>query len=288
MTPNTRVVAVIGGGPAGLMAADVLSQAGVGVNLYDGMRTVGRKLLVAGRGGLNLTHDEPMEAFARRYGEHADFFAGLLRRFSPDHVRAWARELGVETFVGSSGRVFPVGMKSTPLLRAWLQRLRERGVSFHTRHRWTGFTPDCALRFERDDDASVIEARPDVTVLALGGASYPHLGSDGGWVSILEALGVEITPLQPSNCGYDVAWSEPFRSRGPGTPLKNLRLTVGEHTVEGELMLTEHGVEGGGVVPAGAGHSQRDRRARPGRLAPGSEARLVRGRGASPARSPEG
>jgi uncharacterized flavoprotein (TIGR03862 family) len=246
MSLSGKVVAVVGGGPAGLMAAEVLAAEGVGVNLYDAKPTVGRKFLIAGRGGLNLTHAEPLAAFARKYGEHAALFDPLLARFSPDDLRTWAAGLGIETFVGTSGRVFPKGLRSTPLLRAWIHRLREQGVRFHPRHRWLGFAPNGGLRFERLPGEPT-EAHPDATVLALGGASYPHLGSDGQWVEVLQSCGVEVKPLEPSNCGFHADWSETFRERSAGEPLKNVRLFFQDHRVDGELMITRYGVEGGAV-----------------------------------------
>ncbi|MDB5943646.1 MAG: NAD(FAD)-utilizing dehydrogenase, partial [Ramlibacter sp.] len=199
---------VIGAGPAGLMAAEALAQAGVQVDVFDAMPSAGRKFLLAGRGGLNLTHSEPFELFASRFGERRQQVEPWLRTFGPDALRAWAQELGIDTFVGSSGRVFPAQMKAAPLLRAWMHRLRGAGVRFHVRHRWTGWTPSGALQFATPDGAREVGA--DAVVLALGGASWPRLGSDGSWQELLARRGVSLAPLAPANCGFDVqgGWSE--------------------------------------------------------------------------------
>jgi uncharacterized flavoprotein (TIGR03862 family) len=223
-------VAVIGGGPAGLMAAFVLARQGVRVTIFDAMPSVGRKFLLAGRGGLNLTHSEPLPDFVARYGARAGWFERHLNRFSPTDLRAWATDLGVETFVGSSGRVFPVSFKASPLLRAWLRRLGELGVTLRTRHRWVGFTDTGAPLFECPDGGPTA-VPADAVILALGGASWPRLGSDGNWVAILAAAGVRIAPLRPSNCGFDVPWSALFLERFEGQPLKNLALRFGDRTV---------------------------------------------------------
>ena len=217
-------VAIIGGGPAGLMAAEVLSAAGVPVSLYDAMPSVGRKFLLAGKGGMNLTHSEPADRFAGRYGERRQQIEALLADFGAGDVRAWALGLGIDTFVGSSGRVFPTDMKAAPLLRAWLQRLRHPagggpGVRFHMRHRWLGWAVDGrTLRFETPSGEQQVQAR--AVVLALGGGSWARLGSNGAWVPLLAARGVAVAPLLPANCGFDVAggWSEHFRSRFAGQP----------------------------------------------------------------------
>lgn len=244
-----RTVAVIGGGPAGLMAAEVLTAGGARVDVFDAMPSVGRKFLLAGVGGMNITHSEPFEAFASRYGARAAAIQPLLEAFSPDALRAWIHGLGVETFVGSSGRVFPTEMKAAPLLRAWLHRLREAGVRFHVRHRWLGWDDDGALRFAAP--AGEVTANADAVVLALGGASWPKLGSDGAWVPLLTARGVELAPLAPSNCGFDVAsgWSEHLRTRFAGQPLKTVALRFTDaagqlHERRGEAMLSDTGVEG--------------------------------------------
>jgi uncharacterized flavoprotein (TIGR03862 family) len=249
------VVAVIGGGPAGLMAAEALSAGGVRVDVYDAMPSVGRKFLMAGKSGLNLTHAEPAAAFLSRYGERQPAVAPWLADFDADALRAWAHELGIETFVGSSGRVFPRDMKAAPLLRAWVHRLRAAGVRFHMRHRWLGWDAAGALRFSTPGGEAAVTA--EAVVLALGGASWPQLGSDGAWVPWLEARGIAVDRLRPANCGFDVAWSEHFRSRFAGTPVKSVALsfrdTAGiEHRRRGDFVITEHGVEGGAIYALAA------------------------------------
>ncbi len=216
-TPIPRL-AIIGGGPAGLMAAEVACAAGMAVDLYDAMGSVGRKFLLAGKGGLNLTHGEPAARFVDRYGARRVEIGRWLDAFDADALRAWARELGVETFAGSSGRVFPTDLKAAPLLRGWLRRLRESGVVFHMHHRWLGWQAHGALRFATPDGEREVSA--DATVLALGGASWPQLGSDAAWLSPLQQAGVDIAPLQPANCGFELAWSEHLSSRFGGAPLK--------------------------------------------------------------------
>lgn len=245
--PPTAVV--VGGGPAGLIAAEVLAGAGVAVTVYEHQRSVGRKLLLAGRGGLNLTHSEPVADMLGHY-DAPGWMAPLLAEFGPDDLRDWASSLGEETFVGSSGRVFPASFRATPLLRSWLRRLDELGVEFATRHRWLGWDADGTHRFVTDD-GSEIRARPDVAVLALGGASWPRVGSDGGWVPVLESAGVGVTSLRPANAGVVVGWSRAFAERFGGQPLKNVALTVGTSTVRGDAVLTATGLEGGPVYGVG-------------------------------------
>jgi uncharacterized flavoprotein (TIGR03862 family) len=240
-------VAVIGGGPAGLMAAETLSLAGVQVDVYDAMPSLGRKFLLAGIGGLNLTHSEAYEAFCRRYGERQPQLQEMLDGFPPDALRAWADALGVTTFVGSSGRVFPAEMKAAPLLRAWLRRLRSNGVRFHVRHRWLGWNAGGALRLAGPDGE--LQIQPDAAILALGGASWPQLGSDGAWLRWLQDKKVGVAPLQSANCGFETAWSAHMRERFAGTPLKSIALTFTDaqgstERRQGELVISEHGVEG--------------------------------------------
>jgi hypothetical protein len=244
--PEPLSVAVIGGGPAGLMAAEVLSAEGRRVTVYERMATVGRKFLMAGRGGLNLTHSEPFERFVTRYGEASDRLAPLLEAFPPKALIDWARGLGQPTFIGSSGRIFPEALKASPLLRAWVARLQAQGVQIRTRHHWTGWDASGALAFQCDDGATVTE-RPDATVLALGGASWPRLGSDGGWREILAGRGVAVAPFRPSNVGFSVDWSPIFRERFAGQPLKGLALRFAGRDVRGEAMITAYGLEGGAV-----------------------------------------
>jgi uncharacterized flavoprotein (TIGR03862 family) len=244
--------AIVGGGPAGLMAAEVLCEGGATtVHLYDAMPSVGRKFLLAGKGGLNLTHSEALPAFTQRYGARASQVAAWLGDFGPDALRAWARGLGVDTFVGTSGRVFPQDLKAAPLLRAWLHRMRERGVVFHMRHRWKGWSDEGALRFATPTGDAYVQ--PRATVLALGGASWPRLGSDGAWTPWLQAAGAEVAPLVPANCGFEVAWSAHLRERHAGAPIKPVVLRVGDaFERQGEFVLSEYGVEGSLVYAAGA------------------------------------
>jgi uncharacterized flavoprotein (TIGR03862 family) len=237
-------IAIIGGGPAGLMAAEVLAQGGAQVDLYDAMPSVGRKFLLAGVGGMNITHSEAKPAFIARYGQRQAEIAELLQGFDADALRAWIHELGIDTFVGTSGRVFPTDMKAAPLLRAWLKRLRELGVQIHTRHRWLGWDQQGALRITSPAGEQLVQA--DATLLALGGGSWARLGSDGSWVALLAERGVHIAPLQASNCGFDVAaWSPFLRDKFAGAPLKNVSLNLpGEMPRPGEFVLTSSGIEG--------------------------------------------
>ncbi|MCS6626928.1 TIGR03862 family flavoprotein [Roseibacterium beibuensis] len=249
MSSPDKTVHVIGAGPAGLTAAERLARAGVAVVVHEAMPSPARKFLMAGRGGLNLTHTEPLEGFTGRYGEASGTVAGWLQRFSPTHLIGWAEGLGQPVFTGSSGRVFPRAMKASPLLRAWLGRLAELGVEVRTRSRWSG-RRDGGWVFDTLDGERV--ERPDAVVLALGGASWPRLGSDGGWRPWLVAEGVEVAPFRPSNVGFDVAWSEVFADRFAGQPLKPVALTFGEVTVRGEAMVTRYGLEGGAVYALSA------------------------------------
>ena len=243
-------VAVIGAGPAGLMAAEVLAQGGAGVTVYDAMPSAGRKFLMAGRGGLNLTHSEASSGFLTWYREAAPNLAAAIEGFSPDDLRAWCEALGQPTFVGSSGRVFPKAFKASPLLRAWLRRLDSRGVQFAFRHRWIGWDTAGHLAFKTPEGRRAIDAK--VAVLALGGASWPRLGSDGGWVETLAAKGVAVAPLKPSNCGFTVSWSDIFRDRFEGQPLKGVALSFGARSVRGETMITRNGIEGGAIYALSA------------------------------------
>ena len=244
MSERSPTAAVIGAGPAGLIAAETLARGGIGVTVYERMPSVARKFLLAGRGGLNLTHSEPMPQFLSRYGAAAPALREAIEAFPPERLRAWSEDLGEPTFVGSSGRVFPRSFKTSPLLRAWLGRLNELGVRFAVRHRWTGWDDAGRLRFMRGDEE--VSADADVTVLALGGASWPRLGSDASWVPLLEARGITISRLRPANCGFVVPWSEAFR-RFEGAPLKRIAIQFGERNVRGEAMVTRDGLEGGAI-----------------------------------------
>jgi len=252
-------LAIIGGGPAGLMAAETARAAGVEVDLFDAMGSVGRKVLIAGKGGLNLTHGEPLPRFVSRYGERAGEVGRWLAGFDADALRDWARGLGIETFVGSSGRVFPTDLKAAPLLRGWVRRLREQGVRFHLRHRWTGFDDEGALVFATEDGER--RYRAGATVMALGGGSWPQLGSDGAWVAPLAAAGAEIAPLAPANCGFDVGWSEHFAARFAGAPIKPVRLAIAgdgpPRWRQGECVATATGLEGSLVYFLSAGLRRR-------------------------------
>ena len=243
-------VIVIGAGPAGLMCAEQLSKQGISVTLYDRMPSAARKFLMAGRGGLNLTHSEPFERFAARYGKATARLRPALDGFTPEDLRAWADGLGAQTFVGSSGRVFPKAMKASPLLRAWLKRLQDQGVVFRLRHDWLGW--DGTSVVFRSGEAVVMD-QGDAVVLALGGASWPKLGGDGSWKGLLEARGVTVRAFQPSNVGFMTSWSGGFAERFAGTPLKNIAVAFGGKSARGEIMLTRQGVEGGAIYAISAG-----------------------------------
>jgi uncharacterized flavoprotein (TIGR03862 family) len=247
----SQSITIIGGGPAGLIAAQRLAEAGRRVTVYDRMPTVGRKFLMAGRGGLNLTHSEPLDRFVTRYGPAQRWIEPLVRAFTPDDLQAWSHDLGVPTFVGSSGRVFPKSLKASPLLRAWLGRLAQLGVEVRTRHDWIGLT-DGNRPLLRGPDGE-FEAGADATILALGGASWPRLGGDGGWAPILAARGVGIAPLLPANSGVEIAWSLHLRDRFAGTPLKRIALTFDGRIVRGEAVIAATGLEGGAVYALGPG-----------------------------------
>lgn len=239
-------LAIIGGGPAGLMAAEVAAAAGAVVTVYDRMPSVGRKMLMAGRGGLNLTHSEDPARFLLRYGEAATWLAPALAGFDAARLRAWSDTLGEPTVVGSSGRVFPQSFKTSPLLRAWLRRLEAHGVRFRLRHRWMGWTAAGGLAFETPDGP--FATVPDATVLALGGASWPRLGADGHWISTLQRSGIAVAPLRPSNCGFFVDWPAAIGERFAGEPLKGIRLDLADgRSARGEALVTRHGIEGGAV-----------------------------------------
>jgi uncharacterized flavoprotein (TIGR03862 family) len=250
MPGDSCEVLVIGGGPAGLRAAELTSAAGFRTILADRMPSVGRKFLVAGKGGLNLTHSEPLEKFVTRYGDDGRW-QSLLADFFPDDLRAWAEGLGIETFIGTSGRVFPTTKQAAPLLRRWIARLKEQKVDFRVRHEWTGLVPregwDVSFRTPKGD--AILHAR--AVVLALGGGSWPETGSNGSWTSILGNAGITITPLVPANCGYEVDWPANFLHESDGKPLKNIVATAGTESVAGELLVTKYGLEGGALYQLG-------------------------------------
>lgn len=247
-------VAIVGAGPGGLMAAEVLARSGAAVTVFDRMPSAARKFLLAGRGGLNLTHSEPIDAFLERYGSARAVVEPAVRRFPPDALRSWCASLGQPTFVGSSGRVFPEAFRATPLLRAWLARLTDLGVEFRMRHRFLGWDETDGLRFQ-DHTGTLHVIGADAVILALGGASWPRTGSDGGWVTSLLERGLTVAPLRPANCGFDIAWSPRFAERYAGFPLKNIAVScVGSRApgVRGEAMITTAGIEGGAIYAIGA------------------------------------
>ena len=242
------VVVIIGGGPAGLMAAEAAASADAHVEVYDAMPSVGRKFLLAGKGGLNLTHSEPIEPFLSRYGQQRAFIEPAIRSFPPSALRTWAHEMGMNTFIGTSGRIFPTDLKAAPLLRAWLRRLRQAGVQFHVRHRWRGWDEEGRVQFTTPQ--GLVRAHADAVVLAVGGGSWPHLGSDAAWTQILAEHKIPIAPLRPANCGFDVRWSEHFRTKFAGQPVKTVQIVVKttdgpEIRHMGEFVITANGVEGG-------------------------------------------
>ncbi len=249
-----RSVAIIGGGPTGLMAAEVISAQGVKVDVFDSMPSLGRKFLMAGKSGLNLTHSEPFEPFAARYGKRRPEIEPMLRRFGPEELRDWAHGLGIETYVGTSRRVFPVGMKASPLLRAWLRRLDSSGVTVHLRHKWNGLISSeygrWAVAFDTPQGQVTVKA--GAVVLALGGGSWSRLGSDGAWVPWLRETGVQVEPLRPANSGFDVAWSDYFREKYDGQPVKSVVLSFHSFRQQGEFIITREGVEGGLIYSASA------------------------------------
>jgi uncharacterized flavoprotein (TIGR03862 family) len=244
---------VIGGGPAGLRAAEIISAAGRRTVLADHKPSVGRKFLVAGRGGLNLTHSEPAANFPARYGDTDDRWAKLLVDFSPDDLRAWAHGLGVETFVGTSGRIFPITKQAAPLLRRWIARLREQGVSFRARHALAGFarTPDRRWRVTLTAPRGEVAIDAQVVIFALGGASWPETGSDAAWTKLFAEQDIPLTPFTPANCGYEVDWPAAFLAEADGLPLKNIVVRAGAESVAGELLITKYGLEGGALYQLG-------------------------------------
>jgi uncharacterized flavoprotein (TIGR03862 family) len=249
-TQATSKAAVIGAGPAGLMAAETLARAGLAVTVYDRMPSPGRKFLLAGRGGLNLTHSEQLERFLSRYREAAPRLRAAIEAFPPEALRAWCEELGQETFVGTSGRVFPKAMKSSPLLRAWLKRLAALKVAYAPRHCWAGWDAEGGLLFDTPPGRTVVAA--DVTVFALGGASWPRLGSDGHWTALFASRGIAISPLKPSNCGFAADFSDLFRTRFEGQPLQGIELRFEGESARGEAVVTKAGLEGGAVYALSA------------------------------------
>jgi hypothetical protein len=242
---KSKNIIIIGGGASGLMAAEIIAGAGHKVTIYDAMPTFGRKFLIAGRGGLNLTHSEPLEKFVTRYFEAENWLAPYIKSFSPEDLQKWCEGLGQETFIGSSGRIFPCSMKASPLLRAWLKRLDNLGVQYRLRHVWQGFDGE-ELIF-KDQNQKIIKIKPDATLLALGGASWPHLGSNGYWVEIIKECGVNISELRPANCGFITKWSDYLVSKFAGTPLKSIAIKHKNFSCKGEIIITKQGVEGGAI-----------------------------------------
>jgi uncharacterized flavoprotein (TIGR03862 family) len=243
---------VVGGGPAGLRAAELVSAAGLKTVLTDRMPSAGRKLLVAGKGGLNLTHSEPVENFPARYGEDESRWRSLLAGFSPTDLQAWAKDLGIETFVGTSGRIFPVDKQAAPLLRRWLDRLKKQGVNFLPKHRLTAFRKTkTGLEAQFETSKGSVTFRTRAMILALGGGSWPQTGSDGKWVELLTQAKIEISPLTPANCGYEVDWPDEFIDEADGLPLKNIVVNAGKNSVAGELLITKYGLEGGALYQLG-------------------------------------
>ena len=249
-TPNGKTAMIIGAGPAGLMAAERLAGEGYAVTLYEGMPSAGRKFLMAGKSGLNITHSEDLETFLSRYGASRERLEPHLRKFGPAQIRDWCTGLGIETFVGSSGRVFPTAMKASPLLRAWLKRLDGLGCKIHYRHYWTGWNDADQAVFKTPD--GTITATADITILALGGGSWKRLGSDGKWMDILTNAGIKCTPFKPANCGFDVNWTEHLIDKCAGQPVKPVTLTCGAQTVRGEFVISKTGIEGSAVYAISA------------------------------------
>ncbi len=247
---GAKTIAVIGGGPAGLMAAEAASAHGHAVTVFDTMPSLGRKFLMAGRGGLNVTHSEPLDLFYARYGESAFNIKRYLENFGPAQITEWCAGLGIDTFVGSSGRIFPKDFKAAPLLRAWVRRLRAQGVKILVRHRWQGWSDNSELIF--DAPGGRLSFGSDATILALGGGSWPSLGSDGKWLDLLHANSIGCTPLKPANCGFDLDWSDFFSAKFAGSPLKSITLSFERQSVKGDLMLTKTGIEGGPVYALSA------------------------------------